>query len=182
MADEADIAAKKERVQLDDVVTQAILQRSALARQSNIDLGALGVDVSCGVCANKALTEGMLNNLLDNAMRYGKPVDGRVQEVTIALNQTAEGIDMVVQDNGPGIAPEEYENIVKRGVQGANSSGSNQGVGLGLSIVTRYAELSGAKFWLQKAAQGQGLEAHVLFVSAQYKAGESNRSPTENHR
>jgi signal transduction histidine kinase len=36
-------------------------------------------------------------------------------------------------------------------------------MGLGLSIVTRYAELLGAQFWLKNGDTGQGLEAHVRF-------------------
>ena len=69
----------------------------------------------------------------------------------------------MVSDNGPGIANEDLANILKRGVQGANKDGSNQGLGLGLSIVARYAELIGAQFWLQNADQASGLEAHILF-------------------
>jgi two-component system sensor histidine kinase TctE len=70
---------------------------------------------------------------------------------------------MVVLDNGPGIESEDRENILKRGVKGANRDASNQGMGLGLSIVTRYAELMGAQFWLENARGDTGLEAHVLF-------------------
>jgi two-component system sensor histidine kinase TctE len=72
-------------------------------------------------------------------------------------------LELVVLDNGPGIAIEDHENILKRGVQGANKDGSNKGLGLGLSIVARYAELLGAQFWLQNSLDASGLEAHVLF-------------------
>jgi two-component system sensor histidine kinase TctE len=163
IADEADIEKKIETVQLDEIITNAILERGALARENNIDLGAKGLEQACAILANKALTEGILNNLLDNAMRYGKPSDGSAQEVTVSLQMSSEGLELVVSDNGPGIANEDRENILKRGVQGANKDGSNQGLGLGLSIVARYAELLGAQFWLQNADQASGLEAHILF-------------------
>ncbi len=163
IADEADMEKKTELVQLDEVITAAILQRSASARDLHIDLGAVGMEQACFILANKALAEGILNNLLDNAMRYGKPAGGQTQEVTVSLQTHTEGVEMVVLDNGPGIAAEDRENILKRGVQGANRDGSNQGLGLGLSIVTRYAQLLGAKFWLQNADHGTGLQAHVLF-------------------
>ncbi|MEI6550264.1 MAG: sensor histidine kinase [Betaproteobacteria bacterium] len=162
-ADEADIEKKTERVPLDEIITNAILQRGALARELNIDLGATGIEQACFILANKALTEGILNNLLDNAMRYGKSAGGGAQVVTVSLKIHAQGIEMVVQDNGPGIASEDRENILKRGVQGANRDASNQGMGLGLSIVTRYAELMGAQFWLENVQGDTGLEAHVLF-------------------
>ena len=163
IANEAGIEMKTEPVSLDEVIASAILQRSAQANDQKIDLGAMGVESACVIVANKALVEGLLSNLLDNAMRYGKPLNSAIQEVTVALQTHAEGVEMVVLDNGPGIPLEDIHNILQRGVQGANASGSNLGMGLGLSIVTRYAELLGAQFWLNNAEAGQGLEAHVLF-------------------
>lgn len=163
IADEAGIEMKIEPVHLDQVITSAILERNSWARESKIDLGAMGVESGCVIVGNKALVEGLLNNLLDNAMRYGKPLEPAPQEVTVSLQIQNEVIEMVVQDNGPGIAPQEIAQILQRGVQGANADGSNLGLGLGLSIVTRYAELMDAKFWLKNASSGQGLEAHVLF-------------------
>ena len=163
IANEAGIEMKTEPVSLDEVIASAILQRSAQANDQKIDLGAMGVESACVIVANKALVEGLLSNLLDNAMRYGKPLNSAIQEVTVALQTHAEGVEMVVLDNGPGIPLEDIHNILQRGVQGANASGSNLGMGLGLSIVTRYAELLGAQFWLNNSEAGQGLEAHVLF-------------------
>ena len=163
IANEAGIEMKTEPVALDEVIASAILQRSTQAKDQKIDLGAMGVESACVIVANKALVEGLLSNLLDNAMRYGKPLNSAMQEVTVALHTHEKGVEMVVLDNGPGIPLEDIHNILQRGVQGANASGSNLGMGLGLSIVTRYAELLGAQFWLNNSEAGQGLEAHVLF-------------------
>lgn len=163
LADEAGIEMKTESVQLDEVITAAILQRSALARELRIDLGAMGVESTTMVLANKALVEGILNNLLDNAIRYGKPLDAQMQVITVALQVHHQGVEMVVQDNGPGIPTQDIDRILQRGVQGTQAAGVQQGLGLGLSIVKRYAELLGVQFWLQNGATEQGLEAHVLF-------------------
>lgn len=163
LADEAGIEMKTESVQLDEVITAAILQRSALARELHIDLGAMGVESTTMVLANKALVEGILNNLLDNAIRYGKPLDAQMQVITVALQVHQQGVEMVVQDNGPGIPAQDIDRILQRGVQGAQTTGVQQGLGLGLSIVKRYAELLGVQFWLQNGPTEQGLEAHVLF-------------------
>lgn len=162
-ANEVDIEMKSETVHLEELVTAAILQRNALARELNVDLGAVGLENGGAILANKALVEGMLNNLLDNAMRYGKPPNQSIQEVTVSIQLQENGVEMVVLDNGPGIDGQDIERILKRGVQGANADGSNQGMGLGLSIVTRYAQLLGAQFWLCNSAHRSGLEAHVLF-------------------
>jgi two-component system sensor histidine kinase TctE len=163
IADEAGIEMKAELVQLNELITAAIVQRAAIAREMSVDLGATGIETDFKVWGSQVLIEGLLNNLLDNAIRYGKPTTARVQEVTVALSNSPQGVHMVVSDNGPGIAIEDREKILQRGVQGAMGDGSNQGVGLGLSIVTRYAELLGAEFWLQNSQNDQGLEAHVIF-------------------
>jgi two-component system sensor histidine kinase TctE len=52
---------------------------------------------------------------------------------------------------------------LQRGAQGSSGQSLRQGAGFGLSIVTRYAQLLGAQFWLQNTPQGQGLAAHLLF-------------------
>lgn len=166
IADEADIALQTERLQLDELVTSAIMQRAAMARRADIDLGATGIDAPCEVWGNKALIEGILNNLVDNAIRYGRPTEPRRQEVTVCIHQSPAGVELVVMDNGPGIDPSQHEDLLQRGVQGANRQGSNEGVGLGLSIVKRYAQLLGATFFLQNAAQGSGLQAHLVFKPA----------------
>ena len=171
IADEADIALQIERLHLDELVTSAILQRTALARRADVDLGATGVDTPCEIWGNKALIEGILNNLLDNAIRYGRPPAPQRQEVTVCIRSSSEGVELVVIDNGPGIDPGDCEALVQRGVQGADRQGSNEGVGLGLSIVKRYAQLLGAEFFLQNAAQGSGLEAHLVFKQAAAPSG-----------
>jgi two-component system sensor histidine kinase TctE len=163
IADEADIEMKAEWVSLNELITSAIVARSAIAREMNIDLGATGIESDCPVWGSQVLIEGLLNNLLDNAMRYGQPVNGGAQEVTVSVMRTADGVNMKVSDNGPGIAMEDREKILKRGVKGANNDGSNKGMGLGLSIVKRYAELLDAQFWLENSTKGPGLEAHVIF-------------------
>jgi two-component system sensor histidine kinase TctE len=174
IADEAGIEMKAEFVPLNELITTAILHRNAIAREMNIDLGATGIETECSAWGSQVLIEGLLNNLLDNAIRYGKPNTGEVQEVTVALMKSPNGIEMTVSDNGPGIAKDDREKILKRGVQGANNEGSNQGLGLGLSIVTRYAELLGAEFWLENSQNGRGLEAHVVFKAQNEPSSPAN--------
>lgn len=70
-------------------------------------------------------------NLLDNACKYG---EGRVRISARALNEEdpRAGIAMVVEDNGPGIAKDEREKLLQRGVRGDERV---EGHGLGLAIV-----------------------------------------------
>ena len=166
LADEADLSLRREPVRLDELVTASIVQASVRARALQVDLGAKGLEHPVTVMANATLLEGILNNLIDNALRYGRPHAPLTAEVTVSLSQSEQGVALIVMDNGPGLATEECERLLQRGAQGQQgkaSHGLHQGAGFGLSIVTRYAQLLGAQFWLQNSAQGNGLEAHLLF-------------------
>jgi two-component system sensor histidine kinase TctE len=115
----------------------------------NVDLGATGLEHAVSVMGSAPLIEGILNNLIDNALRYGRPAAPQMAEVTVSLVQSPEGLELIVVDNGPGLAPAECERLLQRGAQGHLGQGLRQGAGFGLSIVTRYAQLLGAQFWLR---------------------------------
>jgi two-component system sensor histidine kinase TctE len=85
--------------------------------------------------------------------------------VTVRLSAMEDQIELTVVDNGPGLTQEECEQLLARGTQGVAGQAMRQGAGFGLSIVTRYAQLLGATFWLQNVPHQQGLEAHVVFVN-----------------
>lgn len=75
----------------------------------------------------------LITNLLDNALKY-VPTGGEIR-VTLAP-----GPDLVVADNGPGIAPADRERIFDRFYRGKASSGDAVGSGLGLALAKAIAE------------------------------------------
>ncbi|RZL95533.1 MAG: sensor histidine kinase [Variovorax sp.] len=155
LADEAHAAQHRAPVRLAEVVEQTVLRHLARADARGVDLGARGIDDGPGatVQANVALIEGLLDNLIDNALRYG----GRTLTVELA------GTVLSVVDDGPGIAPEAQRALLQRWSQGAAGLQLGQGAGLGLSIVARYAQLLGASFTLQNDTTTGGLRASVAF-------------------
>jgi two-component system, OmpR family, sensor histidine kinase TctE len=162
-ADEARTRLNLTSVALNELVRDTVIRFVPRADSAGIDLGALGLETPAMVWADTALVEGLLANLLDNALRYGAAVHARV---TVALTQRPEGIALSVIDNGPGISADEARSLLRRGVQGAEGKRLGLGAGLGLSIVNRYAELLGAAFSLGNAAEGPGLCATVVFRRA----------------
>lgn len=76
-----------------------------------------------------------IENLLDNASRYGCPNGG---EVALEVAFGADDVAISVRDNGPGIPPELRERIFDRFVRGADDGSG--GCGLGLAIVRKIAE------------------------------------------
>jgi len=155
LAEEARTELKRVPVRLDVLAEQTVLRHLARADARGVDLGARGLDDGVVVQANEALVEGILDNLIDNALRYG----GRTITVELA------GHTLSVIDDGPGIPLEAQRDLMQRWAQGPAGEKLGQGSGLGLSIVARYAELLGAELRLE-AAEPTGLRVSVAFGEA----------------
>lgn len=153
LADEGRTGLQREPLRLDVLVEQAVLRHLARADAQGVDLGALGLEAPVTVLANAALVEGILDNLIDNALRYG----GRT--ITIALAERT----LAVIDDGPGIAPELQRALVQRWSQGPEGMKLGQGAGLGLAIVARYAALLDAELRFEQAGEAGGLRVCVAF-------------------
>ena len=108
--------------------------------------------------AQPALLASALRNLLDNAVRYGRP-DGRVSVSAEPL--PAGGVRIAVRDDGPGVPPAERARLGERffRVLGSEASGN----GLGLSIVARIAALHGATLRFEDGLDGRGLSVVLDF-------------------
>ncbi len=132
-------------VKLDALVRRVVLEAMPRADALGVDLGALGIDEDVRVMGDEGLIEGVLNNFLDNALRYGKPAAGTVQTITVALQVGPGTVSLLVIDNGPGIATGARQDMMKRWQQAGSGIDTSQGVGLGLAIVARYAALLGAR-------------------------------------
>jgi len=103
-----------------------------------------------------SLTE-MLVNLIDNAVRY-TPEGGHI---TVGVSDTADGPELYVEDDGPGIPPEHRERVFERfyRVLGSGQSGS----GLGLAIVAEVAKRHEAEIRLDAGKGGVGTRIAIRF-------------------
>ena len=138
-------------------------QRSAHQALQSVNLQArekrvqLKLECACGFgqvfppLGNEVLLQLMLRNLLDNAIRYSPPNS----HVTLTLD--ANGLS--VCDEGPGIAAEHLPRIRERFYRPPGQS--QQGSGLGLSIVERIADLHGLRLDLVNADE-RGLCVHMI--------------------
>ncbi|MGK6309468.1 sensor histidine kinase [Variovorax sp. DT-64] len=153
LADEGRTGLQREPLRLDVLVEQAVLRHLARADAQGVDLGALGLEAPVTVQANAALVEGILDNLIDNALRYG----GRTITIELA------GSTLAVIDDGPGIAPELQRVLMQRWSQGHEGMKLGQGAGLGLAIVAGYAALLDAELGFEKAGEAGGLRVSVAF-------------------
>lgn len=123
------------------------LSLSAREKQIRLKLDAQEhLETALPLQGNYLLIQTMLRNILDNAIRYSP------ENTTITLTITKQSIK--VQDQGPGIAPQDMERIRERFYRPAGQT--QQGSGLGFSIIETIAELHGLHMSLQ-SEQGKGL-------------------------
>jgi signal transduction histidine kinase len=90
-----------------------------------------------------ARIEMALSNLVQNALKF-TPSGGHVE---VALEAGESAARWWVQDDGPGIAPEDQPHIFERFFRAANPG--VEGSGLGLAIVRSIAEAHGGKVWVE---------------------------------
>lgn len=95
----------------------------------------------------------MLGNLIENAAKYG---GGRVF-VTVAPNNGM--IDILIEDDGPGIPAEKRGELFTRGAR-LDTTGK-PGTGLGLAIVRDVAEIYGGRVTLEESPDLGGLLARL---------------------
>lgn len=104
---------------------------------------------ACGYKCDGHYLERAVQNLLVNAKRYAK------SQVRLSLLQNADGVDILVEDDGPGIAPEQRSEILKPFVRLDPSRQKGfGGFGLGLAIVCRVLEWHGASLLVEQSEWG----------------------------
>jgi signal transduction histidine kinase len=155
---------RREPVDLGELARAVVGAMSVKADHRGIDLGAGG---SAGVAVHGDSTQliVLLNNLIENALRYSPP--GAVVDVNAT---TLDGQPTLrVIDSGPGIPEAERERVFARfyrGEEALRHARDSGGSGLGLAIVRAIAERHDAAVSLHTPRAGHGLEVRVVFPSA----------------
>ena len=159
LADEARDSVKLESVRVDELVRRVLLSFVARADGLGVDLGAAGLEVATTAEASPVLLEGVLENLVDNALRYGRGAGPAT--VTVEIERGEGDVLVAVTDNGPGLDAGQRESLKQRWTQGLAGVKLGAGAGLGLAIASRYAELMGGSLQLDAGAEGRGVRAVV---------------------
>ena len=129
------------------------MQRIYLKRNLIYDLSRLQ---GCWFRGEAQDLEEMLGNLMDNACKWAK------SRVKICCETNGGRLKIMVEDDGPGIAQEEFENVMRRGHKLYESK---PGHGQGLGIVKDIAALYGGSLNLARSELG-GLQAKLDLPSA----------------
>lgn len=163
VAAEAEAGLQLQTLALDALVREAVLRFLPRADAAGLDLGAQGLEQPTRVVGDPTLVEGILGNLLDNALRYAVSPQTPHPVVTVAIERTAHEVVLSVQDNGPGLPDEQQARLVDRGAQGETGHLLGQGAGLGLALVAQYARLMKARMSLGRPEDGCGWVCRIHF-------------------
>ena len=122
--------------------------------------GAKGLALECHreagaiVQGNRQLLAQLLTNLIENALKY-VPRGGRVE---VSVRRAGAQVQLIVSDNGPGIAADDRARAVQPFVR-VGAAAKDEGSGLGLSLVAAIARLHRGS--LQLASNDPGLKVTV---------------------
>ena len=104
----------------------------------------------------KNLIRRCINNLIDNALKYG-------EKVNIELSKKTTNIFVKIEDDGPGIPENEYDNVFKPFYKiDKGRAETKSSVGLGLSIASDIIRSHGGNVKLEKSSLN-GLSVKIFF-------------------
>ena len=106
----------------------------------------------------KNLIKRCVNNLIDNAIKYG-------DKINVELSKSSSNLFIKIEDNGPGIPEKEYENVFKPFYKiDKGRADSKSSVGLGLSIASDIIRSHGGNIKLEKSSMnGLGVKIFLPF-------------------
>jgi signal transduction histidine kinase len=145
------VSPEKEQFLLSELASDILMAYQLKANEKDITLVLNTVDNLPLVFADIALTERVLQNLIDNAFKFTS--DGG--SITIQLQQTSAGVKVEVVDTGIGIAPEDQAYIFERYKYLHKDGQPKKGMGIGLAIVKKILELHQSSIQVTSAA-GKG--------------------------
>ncbi|MBA3553085.1 MAG: PAS domain S-box protein [Actinobacteria bacterium] len=127
-------------------LARRVLDNSEVARDRPVTIDAERLVIA--VDASKV--ERILENLLANALRHTPPGS----PVTVRVSAMEDGVVVAVEDEGPGIPSGFRRTIFEPFSRGPEAPDHSPGVGIGLSLVARFAELHGGRAWVEGRTGG----------------------------
>jgi two-component system phosphate regulon sensor histidine kinase PhoR len=137
--DRGDLVTSPESSDAGAIAQAVITDRSArrAGREAELSIDAVR---GLHVAVPGRLLEVVVGNIVDNALRHG----GIGAAVSVAVRGRAGEVEVVVTDDGVGIAPEHLPHVFERFYRG-EASRAGPGTGLGLAVVKHIAETYGGR-------------------------------------
>lgn len=130
-----------------------------------IELGYFNyVDEDVLVIADAEQMKRVINNIIGNSLKY---LDKKKGIINLRITDDGDFIQVVIEDNGKGIAAKDLPYIFDRFYRTDSSRNSSKGgSGIGLSIVKKIIEDHGGRIW---ASSKEGIGTEIHFVLRKYQ-------------
>ncbi|MCK9993717.1 MAG: hypothetical protein Dbin4_02237 [Alphaproteobacteria bacterium] len=147
-----EVSPNPKEIDIDELIDQSVSIVQLRARAKNIDLRNAVIQSGCRVKADPLLTTQILVNLFSNAVKFTEPGGSIGVEITAGRHIGFPMAAITVWDTGIGVPPEMQNQIFEKFVRGNNARAYDdigQGIGLGLHVSKRLAELMHGSIRLQ---------------------------------
>lgn len=146
---------RRSEVELASVIQQAVEVARPLIDSAGQELTVELPNQPIYLNADRARLAQVFGNLLNNSCKYTRP-NGRIW---LQARLVGDEVVVSVRDNGAGIPPDKLESIFDMFMQVDRSAERSQGgLGIGLTLVKRLAEMHGGSIEALSAGEGQGSE------------------------
>ena len=149
---------------LQEVAQQVLLQNKYYLIQSHVK-----AEVACPdtVYSDKKWIAFILNQLIQNSVKYGRSEGAHIQIVT---EKTKSGVLLRVKDDGIGIPKEEIPRIFEKGFTGTNGRNRERSTGMGLYLCRKLCDKLNIEIRAE-SAEGKGTEIILMFPVSDYLTG-----------
>ena len=158
--------ARPGEVRLQPVHLSTVVDReiASFRDPSNIQIHSR-VAIDTLVLADDTELGRVLQNLFENARRYGRSADTGVANVEVSFAREGPWVSLSIRDHGPGVDQKKLPQLTTPFFRGDAARTAATGAGLGLAIVEKALQRMGGTLELANAAQG-GLVARIRLKRA----------------
>jgi signal transduction histidine kinase len=143
--DSPGFSLKSRLVRIDELLIECVQNLKNATDQRRVTI-ELHIDNAAEVPADRDRLKSVFLNLLDNALHYSP--EGRIIHLSLIVSSN-DSIQIIVEDSGPGIAPNDLPHIFKRFYRADTERARENGSGLGLAIAEQIVHLHNGKITVE---------------------------------
>ncbi|HEY6773677.1 MAG TPA: ATP-binding protein [Oxalicibacterium sp.] len=161
-----DYARPTDSTQFVQVDLSSLMQQTAqeISRLQNVHVHA-EIDDHASIMANPVDITRIVNNLVENARRYGRKKGDERVDIDLSCRLDGDRVLLEIADHGDGVPEEEIDRLLRPFTRMDQARGQANGAGLGLAIVDRIVRRHGGKLQLSNR-KGGGLLIRISFANA----------------
>jgi two-component system sensor histidine kinase ChvG len=145
-------------VDLQKLLTTVVTTANEIHRENEVTVALKFEGTPFVVPGHDSRLGQVINNLIDNARSFS-PQGGTTR---VLCRRLKDEVEIVIDDDGPGIRPDALEKIFERFYTDRPEQGFGQNSGLGLSISKQIVEAHGGRLWAENRGIQDGDEIKVL--------------------